>query len=94
MLYFFLNNILNSLNVFPNPTNNHATISIIGTSNENVSYQLLNEQGKLIEKKDLIISAGLNTLEIKPLELNLSKGVYFIKLTSAKGTISKKLIIN
>ena len=88
------NNILNSLNVFPNPTNNHATISIIGTSNENVSYQLLNEQGKLIEKKDLIISAGLNTLEIKPLELNLSKGVYFIKLTSAKGTISKKLIIN
>ncbi|MFN0189010.1 MAG: T9SS type A sorting domain-containing protein, partial [Bacteroidia bacterium] len=58
---------------YPNPAENLISISI---HNPNILYsevQVLNEQGKLIEKIELDFSSGLS-IDIK----NYSKGVYFI----------------
>ena len=85
--------ILNTLSVYPNPTSERATITIISSTNENVNYTLFDAQGKLIEAKKIVITTGINTLEINTNQLQLSKGIYFIKLVLEGKEISKKLIV-
>jgi len=87
------NNVLNELSIYPNPTSEIATISLISSSEEKLNYSLFDAQGKLIESKYLNIVIGINTLEINVNQLQLSKGIYFIKLTSNKQEITKKLVI-
>ena len=88
------NNVLNELSVYPNPTNDIATLTMISSVNEKVNYSLFDAQGKLIEAKDLEINSGINTLQIDVNKLQLSNGVYFIKFAiNGKETI-KKLIVN
>lgn len=84
---------LNELSVYPNPTNEKATLSLISTQNEKLNYVLYDALGKLIEERELTVSIGINALEINVNQLQLSKGVYFIKLISSGKEISKKLIV-
>lgn len=86
-------NALNELSIYPNPTTDKATISLISSSNETLHYVLYDALGKQIEQKELLITSGINTLEINSKQLQLSKGIYFIKLTSSGKEITKKLII-
>lgn len=84
---------LNELSLYPNPTNDIATLSLIPLNAEKVNYSIFDAQGKLIETKDLELSSGVNILQIDVQKLQLSKGVYFIKLAlDGKETI-KKLIV-
>ena len=87
------NNVLNELSIYPNPANDKATISLISSAEENINYSLFDAQGKLIEEKQLEIHSGINTLEINIHQLQLSKGIYFIKLVSKGKAITKKLIV-
>jgi spore germination protein YaaH len=87
------NSTLNELSIYPNPTNDKATISLVSSSNENLNYKLFDVQGKLIEQRELLIIPGINTLEININHLQLSKGIYFIKLATNKIKFTKKLIV-
>lgn len=87
------NNALNELSIYPNPANDKATISLISSSNEKINYTLFDAQGKLIEEKVLDIHSGINTLEINVNQLQISKGIYFIKLVLEGKSITKKLVI-
>jgi spore germination protein YaaH len=86
-------NILNELSVYPNPANEKATISLISNKNEKLNYELHDALGKLIEERELNIAIGINTLEINVDQLQLSKGIYFIKLICSGKEITKKLIV-
>jgi spore germination protein YaaH len=86
-------NVLNELSIYPNPASEKVTISMVSSSNEKVKYTLFETQGKLIEEKMLQIHPGINTLKINLDELQLSKGIYFIKLVAGENTLTKKLII-
>jgi Secretion system C-terminal sorting domain len=88
------NNALNELSIYPNPANDKATISLISSSEEKINYNLFDAQGKLIEEKVLDIHAGMNTLEINVNQLQISKGIYFIKLVLEGKEITRKLIVN
>ena len=85
--------VLNQLSIYPNPTNNKATLRIICEKNEKIPYTLTDLNGKIIEEKILDIHSGTNVLEINAEQLQLSKGIYFIKLYLQKKEIVKKLII-
>jgi spore germination protein YaaH len=87
------NNTLNELSIYPNPTSEKAILSIVSSSNDDINYTLFDIQGKLIEEKALEIHSGINTLEININQLQLSKGVYFIKLVAGEKTLTKKLIV-
>ncbi|MES2566245.1 MAG: glycosyl hydrolase family 18 protein [Bacteroidota bacterium] len=84
---------LQQLSVFPNPANEKVSISIISEENNSVSYSLIDAQGKLIDQKELNLVSGINTLEININQLQISKGVYFIKLISKDKETIKKLIV-
>jgi spore germination protein YaaH len=87
------NNSLNELSVYPNPATDKATISLISSVNETLAYTLFDAQGKLIEQKTLSVIPGINTLDINVEQLQLSKGVYFIKIGTDGKEITKKLIV-
>ena len=87
------NNALNELSIYPNPVNDKATISLISSSEEKINYNLFDAQGKLIEEKVLDIHSGINTLEINVNQLQISKGIYFIKLLVKGKSITKKLVV-
>lgn len=85
--------VLNSLTLYPNPATDKATLSLVSASSENIEYQLFDAQGKLVERKELSLNQGINTLQIDAGQLQLSKGVYFIKLAMGGREVTKKLII-
>ena len=85
--------ILSELNIYPNPTNDKTTISLVSNNTQSLNYKLYDALGKLIEEKKLEIISGINTLEINTKQLQLSKGIYFIKLIISGKEITKKLVI-
>lgn len=84
---------LNELAVYPNPTNDRATISIISSKNETVHYSLTDAVGKLIEQKECIINTGINSLVIDVNALHLSKGIYFINVSTNGKVVTKKMMV-
>lgn len=76
-----------NIQFFPNPSN--GIIYIDATSEENVSLEISDMQGRLIK-----VVNELDTRKNKELDLTmLESGNYIVKFSSAKGLIIKKLII-
>lgn len=77
---------LNSLKIYPNPSNGKFTIS--WNQHQKVSVKIYDSYGKL-----LYINRALDmTSPVSP-DLKLSQGLYIIKINSSNQEISKKLII-
>lgn len=84
---------LQSLAVYPNPTHDQTTISIISNKTQVISYHLTDAAGRLIDRQNYTIQSGLNTLVIDLNDLRLSNGIYFIGITAEGKTTTKKMII-
>jgi hypothetical protein len=67
---------ISSLTLYPNPTFN--TVFISGLSDENSPYELMDMQGRMIEKG--FLSNALNTIDL----LNLPKGLYWLSIENFK----------
>ncbi|PWA07509.1 endonuclease [Flavobacterium psychrotolerans] len=79
--------ILAGVSVYPNPTNNHR----IDIQTETVldEINLISVNGQIIQQiKNPLLQNNTYTLE------NLSKGFYFLKLTSNNQSVTKKVIVN
>lgn len=70
------------IEVFPNPVGNQLTISITKVA----TYKLINTNGQVLNKGSLKI--GENTLKTS----NLSTGLYFVKVKTAEGISTRKII--
>ena len=83
--------VLSHVNVFPNPTAETINVNLNLTSEQNVNLELIDITGKLIVSKDLGTLQG----ECKHvLHTNgLTKGIYFVRVVTEKGTEIKKIII-
>ena len=68
--------------MYPNPVNEMLTIDI----NDVVNYSLINLNGQILKKGDL--KENENTLNVS----NLSAGLYFLKIKTDGGMVTKKLI--
>ncbi len=82
------NYVLNSLVLFPNPSN--GILNIGYESNGKVVVQIINSQGQSAKVISNNTSAsGVQTLDVS----DLSKGLYFISFTNGNQQFTKKLII-
>ena len=75
------------IEVYPNPSDGVFNVR----SNENLhlnQLQLFDIHGKLIS------NINTNGAHFYPLSINLQNGIYFLKVKTKKGVISKKIIIN
>jgi hypothetical protein len=71
----------NSISLFPNPTNNGFTIKTNKTIQNVIVYNI---QGKLIKSFDSL-------QHFYPID-DLKSGLYLLKIQTANGSITKKLI--
>ena len=82
------------LKVYPNPFTSKITVEFILPSSANGTISLYNLQGQLI--KDFytgnIKGKEKNVLEVNTAELNLTKGIYLLRLVTEKETLFQKII--
>ena len=73
--------------MFPNPTS--GEVNLKWDSSEDVSVRIFNSLGKIVfYAKDLNLQNG-QEIDVS----SFNSGVYFVKLNSSKGEITKKLIL-
>ena len=76
-----------SLSVFPNPTSDFLTLKVEDYNNEALSYNLLDEQGKLVLNEQII------TQDTQVAMSTLARGSYFINIVQANKKIQTFKII-
>jgi hypothetical protein len=81
----------NSLLVYPNPVQNgKVKISCFATSADKGKLQLIDATGKIVAEKVIMLNNGENILSYSfP---GSHKGLYFIKLTTAKTVLNQKVL--
>jgi hypothetical protein len=73
-----------SMNVFPNPANENATLSIHGQYKGKAVLQIIDIKGRNISKQQINLTEGSNSIQ---LEVNgLANGKYLIHVTLSDGT--------
>jgi len=72
---------------YPNPTTDFLTLNVKNYDNENLSYQLFDMSGKLIENKKLTSNETTITME------NRVAAIYFLKVTDNQQEIKTFKII-
>jgi len=87
----YLQNNIIDCTIFPNPANNFINI-IIHNVNNKAAIQLVDLFGKVISQNEITTYSNYTYKQIDI--SNLQKGMYILKISSAKGIISKKVIIN
>jgi subtilisin-like proprotein convertase family protein len=80
-------NVLNSLRVYPNPTNEIINIDLGDVTGE-TTYELFDVQGRKVNSK--VSSTNFVTLNVE----NLSEGIYMLKIQNGSDKTTKKVVIN
>jgi len=73
------------MSVYPNPTTDYLTLKV--EDNSNLSYQLYDLQGKVIENKKVNANSTIITMEALP------KATYFLTVTDNKNTVKTFKVI-
>jgi hypothetical protein len=84
-------NTINSIDIYPNPTTDIATLQITSKTTESIAISIVDLVGKVVYTDVRKINTGLNIERINVSALET--GVYFINTTIGAKTISKKLVI-
>jgi hypothetical protein len=85
------NETLNSLNLFPNPSNGQVTLNYASSKASDLTISVINMLGATVYTSNV---AGNNGILNQNLDLsNLTKGVYMINVACENGITTKKLII-
>ncbi len=77
---------------YPNPFNPTTNISFAIAQKTSVRIEIININGQLVDVKNLgVLPAGSHDIEYDA--SRLSSGVYFYRLTTDNGSISKKMVL-
>ena len=85
-------NIDNTLkaNIYPNPFTKNFNIEIEVENSQNISIEISDIDGKIINTYNKNINLGINTIPINA--NNLDKGIYFVKITTAENSKVFKIV--
>jgi len=77
----------------PNPFNANTVINYSLTSNQRVSFEVVDVTGKLVKTMNLgSQGAGNHQIQLNASEFN--KGIYFYTLTTGDVRMTKKMVVN
>jgi hypothetical protein len=79
------------MDIFPNPAKDNFTIKLNFNKNEKSDVVIFNSIGCEVFSTEVNLTEGANFVPIKI--NNLSNGVYFLKILTQDGSVTKKLII-
>ncbi|MEM6803084.1 MAG: N-acetylmuramoyl-L-alanine amidase [Bacteroidota bacterium] len=82
---------ISDLDVFPNPAQGLLNISFYSEASSEISLEVINFQGQGFLRKKLNLFVGKQELQ---LELpNLSAGLYLLRFSGKKGTLTRKILL-
>jgi hypothetical protein len=84
-------NEINGLDVYPNPANDHISISFSSKGSNTGEISLINALGQTVYTKQVALNEGKNRLNVQLNEL--PKGIYFAKVKNGNNQVSTKKII-
>jgi hypothetical protein len=82
---------ITNLEVYPNPSRDIFNVSFVSDEVQNLSISIINVVGEAVYTADLDQFVGQFTKEVSL--ATYPKGVYFLEITTDKGVINKKLIL-
>lgn len=81
---------ISALNIFPNPTNGTLNINLSLYNTSNLEVTLTDVRGAIVISKNLKnVSAMQQQIDLS----NQAKGVYTLRLTTAQGSVSKRVVV-
>ena len=80
-----------NIHVFPNPSDEHINIQISNLEYQKVQYQLLDGQGRIVSKEELIPYDGVIQKKINV--QSLAPGSYILKITSKDVNYSQIVVV-
>lgn len=88
---YLINNANNTLDIFPNPTNDLLNISYTLSTNSKIQIQLINSLGQIVKEVSNQQTEGTYTLNVdtKP----FANGIYFIRFSDGVNTKQAKVIV-
>ncbi len=87
------NEIINKVNIFPNPLKDNATVNFNLSESTTVSFEMMNAVGEIVLKENLgTLSIGEQHYLLN--SSNFSNGLYFLTIRVGNNTIVKKIAIN
>jgi hypothetical protein len=81
-----------SVFIFPNPASDQLAIRISSSTNQTVVLRLFNSMGELVQRKNVIASAGENYFFL--ITSGLTEGNYLLMISDNELTEIKKVIIH
>jgi len=72
-------------NIYPNPTTDMITLEINSPGNLEVAVELTDQQGRKLFSDNISVAKGINRQTISLRRLNLTAGMYFIRMWPATG---------
>ncbi|MBP1646269.1 MAG: type sorting protein [Bacteroidetes bacterium] len=82
-----------SMTIYPNPAKDNATLDINLSQNSVATIKVVDLMGRnVIDLGTKSMKAGQNTIELNT--SNLNNGMYFVKVASENGVVTKKITIN
>jgi hypothetical protein len=81
--------ILTNSKIYPNPIGEQSFIEINSTQNLNANISYLDYSGKMIKSQNVSLINGFNKIKINALDL--SSGIYFIKISNDVQNLNKTM---
>ena len=76
--------------VYPNPAKEFINVEFSGLSDENISIEIIDVFGKVVQKENRKNENGIFNLNVR----SLAAGYYLLKISSGNSVIQKKIIIS
>lgn len=80
---------VNTISIYPNPSNGNLNIDLSKLQSENIQIQLLNYAGQTVYETSLIRK---NDMELFNLS-HLAKGIYMVRINTDQGIVIKKIVL-
>jgi hypothetical protein len=80
-----------SAHLFPNPTSDRATLSLMSPGDMGLNLTIINAIGQVMSQRTISVIAGANTISLET--QGFAEGMYHVVLSSAEGTITRKLTV-
>lgn len=84
------NNWLNTVSVFPNPSNGSFNLQVYSRKDRSMDMLISNNIGQIVSQESFVVGAGESTISI---DTKLPAGIYFVKLTEGENILVKKIVV-
>jgi len=86
-----LENVNDQFGVYPNPARDHFTVEMNGVSKQDLSIQIIDQSGKVLQSNEFTAVKGFNKFDLS--SGSLTPGIYLIKVATEERVMTNKLLI-